>query len=64
MPSNAESLRMRKIKPIVTHRSFYDQFMDQWNESPLYTMTILVLLPLAMIINGIHAAWVGIRNLF
>jgi hypothetical protein len=43
------------MKPVVTHRSFYDQFMDQWRESPTYTVTILVVLPIAMAINGLHA---------
>jgi hypothetical protein len=59
-----ESRRMKKIKPVFTHRSFYDQFMDQWNGSPFYTVTILVLLPIAMAINGLHAVWVEIKNLF
>jgi hypothetical protein len=57
-----ESLRMKKIH-LVTHRSFYDQFMDQWRESPTYTLTILVVLPIAMAINGLHAVWVEIKNL-
>jgi hypothetical protein len=59
-----ESLPMREMKPVVTHRSFYDQFMDQWRESPTYTVTILVVLPIAMAINGLHALWVEIKNLF
>ena len=54
---------MREMKPVVTHRSFYDQFMDQWRESPTYTVTILVVLPIAMAINGLHALWVEIKNL-
>jgi hypothetical protein len=54
---------MRMMKPVVTHRSFYDQFMDQWRESPTYTVTILVVLPIAMAINGLHAVWVEIKNL-
>jgi hypothetical protein len=57
-----ESLRMKKIH-LVTHRSFYDQFMDQWNESPFYTVTILVLLPIAMALNGLRAVWGEIKNL-
>ena len=58
-----DNVRMRQMKHVVTHKSNYDQFMDLWGESP-FTVTMIVLFPIALVVMGLHWVWVGIKSLF